>query len=53
MSPRSRNGMQTLQGLARVTVKEPQVVEKSQNDLLGEVGTGIDGEGSHLRLDFS
>lgn len=45
--------MQTLQGLARVTVKEPQVVEKSQNDLLGEMGTGIDGEGSHLRLDFS
>lgn len=38
--------MQTLQGLARVTAKEPQVVEKPQNDLLGEMGTGIDGGGA-------
>lgn len=41
--------MQTLQGLARVTAKEPQVVEKSQNDLLGEMGTGIDGGGQSLK----
>lgn len=40
-------------GWLGLTAKEPQLVEKSQNDLLGEMGTGIDGEGSHLRLDFS